>query len=166
MSLLSCCSDRRKYTQLPSGARSTKPTSASSFRCRLMRGWLWPRTRVRSLTLSSPCASSASTRSRVGSAMALSTLTHICWDSRGWDKGQGFPTAPSAQAYKDILICQERRWSRWEAPVDRGRADGATATRPCAHPALWWRDGGSGAPQAPRPDHLPPRDFVKGDQLG
>ena len=61
----------RKYTQLPSGARSTRPASASSFRCRLMRGWLWPRMRVRSLTFSSPAASSTSMRSRVGSATAF-----------------------------------------------------------------------------------------------
>ena len=29
------------------------PASVSNFRCRLMRGWLWPRMRVRSLTVSS-----------------------------------------------------------------------------------------------------------------
>ena len=67
----------RKYTQLPSGARSTSPASASSFRWRLMRGWLWPRMPVRSLTLSSPDASSTSTRSRVGSAIAFSAATEV-----------------------------------------------------------------------------------------
>ena len=62
---------------LPARARPD-PASASSFRCRLMRGWLCPRMPVRSLTLSSPDASSTSRRSRVGSAMAFRATTELC----------------------------------------------------------------------------------------
>ena len=57
----------RKKTQEPSRKRLMRPASAMSFRCRLMRGWLWPRIWVRSLTLSSPPASSARMRKRVAS---------------------------------------------------------------------------------------------------
>ena len=42
-----------------------------------MRGWLCPRIPVRSLTLSSPDASSTSSRNRVGSAIALSAATDV-----------------------------------------------------------------------------------------
>ena len=42
-----------------------------------MRGWLCPRIPVRSLTLSSPDASSTNTRNRVGSAIAFSATTDV-----------------------------------------------------------------------------------------
>ena len=60
----------RKNTQEPSRKRLMSPASAMSFKCRLMRGWLWPRICVRSLTFSSPPASSARMRKRVASPAA------------------------------------------------------------------------------------------------
>ena len=60
----------RKNTQEPSRKRLMSPASAMSFRCRLMRGWLWPRIWVRSLTFSSPPANSARMRKRVASPAA------------------------------------------------------------------------------------------------
>jgi hypothetical protein len=68
-------SARRKNTQLPSRKRVISPASAISFRCRLMRGWLWPRIWVRSLTLSSAPASSARIRKRVASPAARKPLS-------------------------------------------------------------------------------------------
>ncbi len=66
------CSARRKKAQVPSRKRSTSPASASSLRWREMRGCDWRRMSVRSETVSSASASSASTRRRVSSPAALS----------------------------------------------------------------------------------------------
>ena len=65
------CSARRKNAQVPSRKRSTRPASASSLRWREMRGCDWRRMSVRSETVSSASASSASTRRRVSSPAAL-----------------------------------------------------------------------------------------------
>ena len=83
----------------PRGSARSSPASASSFRWRLMRGWLWPRIWVRSLTLSSPAASSSRMRSRVGSAAALSAVTRC-----GISRGNGHRSMP--ETYKHMFICQ------------------------------------------------------------
>ena len=56
-----------KNAHVPSRCLSTTPASASSLRWREMRGWDWPRMSVRSVTVSSPCCSRATIRSRVSS---------------------------------------------------------------------------------------------------
>ena len=65
-------SPSRKNAQEPSRKRSTSPASASSRRCREMRGCDWRRMSVRSETVSSASASSATMRRRVSSPAALS----------------------------------------------------------------------------------------------
>jgi hypothetical protein len=52
-----------------------QPASLISLRCRLIRGWLWPSTWVSSLTLSSPCDSTDTSRSRVISPTARNPPT-------------------------------------------------------------------------------------------
>ena len=65
-------SPSRKNAQEPSRKRSTSPASASSLRWREMRGCDCRRMSVRSETVSSASASSATMRSRVSSPAALS----------------------------------------------------------------------------------------------
>ena len=65
------CSASRKNAQVPSRKRSIRPASASSLRWREMRGCDWRRMSVRSETVSSASASSASTRRRVSSPAAF-----------------------------------------------------------------------------------------------
>ena len=59
-----------RNTQLPSLRRSSTPASARIFRWRETRGWLWPSTCASSPTDNSISRSSATMRSRVGSASA------------------------------------------------------------------------------------------------
>src|SRR5215470_2960065 len=76
-----------------------------------MRGWLCPRMRVKSLTLSSPPASKAKIRSRVGSAAALSTLT-MERDARpviATPFGRSHP-------YIHMFICFKRGYREWSRP--------------------------------------------------
>src|SRR5262245_17994980 len=86
-------SANRKNTHEPSRKRRISPASAISFRCRLMRGWLWPRIWVRSLTLSSPAAArSARMRRRVASPAARKL-------AKAWARDRPCGSSP------DIKIC-------------------------------------------------------------
>ena len=66
------CSPSRKNAHEPSRNRSTSPASASSRRCREMRGCDWRKMSVSSETVSSASPSSARMRRRVASPAALS----------------------------------------------------------------------------------------------
>src|SRR6476646_9599836 len=91
-------SARRKNTQLPSRKRVISPASAISFKCRLIRGWLCPRIWVRSLTFSSPPASSARMRKRVASPAARKPL-------RAWARDRLPAAGRFCRSSPDIKIC-------------------------------------------------------------
>ena len=94
-------SPSRKKAQEPSRKRSTRPASSSSRRWREMRGCDWRRMSVRSETVSSASAKSATMRSRVSSPAALRAPFRVGKDIRA---GAGMVQGTGETSYKDIFI--------------------------------------------------------------
>ena len=106
-------SARRKNTHEPSRKRRIRPASAISFRCRLMRGWLWPRIWVRSLTFSSPRGEQRQDAKARGLAGGAQARKRVDARQAGWTSDKSTRDLAAASSVRlarvlaspDIKIC-------------------------------------------------------------